>query len=115
MARDAGYRRGLRAETLAAWYLRFKGYRILAMRYKTRVGEIDLIARRGSGIVFAEVKWRSDRQGAMEAIHGDNQARVRRAAELYLQKHPRYTGCETRFDALVLTPRAWPLHIKNAF
>jgi len=115
MTQKTGYSKGLRAETLAAWYLRFKGYRILAMRYKTRVGEIDLIAHRGRGLVFAEVKWRPDRRTAMEAVHGDNQARVRRAAELYLQKYPRYTGFETRFDALVFAPRCWPLHIKNAF
>lgn len=115
MTAQTGYRKGLRAETLAAWYLRCKGYRILALRYKTRVGEIDVVARRGRSIVFAEVKWRADRKSALEAIHGDNQARVRRAAELYLQKHPRYTGYETRFDALVFAPRIWPLHIKNAF
>jgi len=74
MTRKTGYSKGLRAETLAAWYLRFKGYRILAMRYKTRVGEIDLIARRGRSLVFAEVKWRPDRRTAMEAVHSDNQA-----------------------------------------
>lgn len=115
MAEESGYRKGLHAEMLAAWYLRFKGYRILATRYKTRIGEIDLIAKRGRGIVFAEVKWRPDRRTAMEAIHEGNQARVRQAAELYLQKYPRYNGCETRFDALVFAPRCWPLHIKNAF
>jgi putative endonuclease len=115
MSPETGYRKGRRAEILAAWYLRFKGYHILAMRYKTRVGEIDLIARRGGSIVFTEVKWRTARLSAMEAIHQDNQTRVRRAAELYLQKHPRYTGHAKRFDALVFAPGQWPLHIKNAF
>lgn len=114
-ARLTGYRKGLRTETLAAWYLRLKGYRILAMRFKTRVGEVDIIARRGSRIVFAEVKWRQSRDGALESISEENRQRVRRAAELYLQKHPRYTGCDIRFDALVFSPRRWPLHITSAF
>ncbi len=110
-----GYRKGLRAESLAAWFLRLKGYGILEMRYKTRVGEIDIIARRGRQLVFAEVKWRPSQTGGMEAIHPENIRRVRQAAELYLQKHPRYTGLDIRFDALVLSPRRWPLHIKDAF
>lgn len=110
-----GYRKGLRAEALAAWFLRLKGYRILAMRYKTRMGEVDIIARRGQQLIFAEVKWRSSQADGAQAIHPENIRRVRQAAELYLQKHPRYTGLDIRFDALVLSPRRWPLHIKDAF
>lgn len=110
-----GHRTGLRAEFWACWYLRLKGYRILATRYKTRVGEIDVIARRGRRLAFVEVKARTTEQAALEAIHADNQARVRRAAELYLQKYPRYTGLETRFDALIFANRFWPRHLHNAF
>ena len=51
--------KGRRGETLAAWYLRFKGWRILARRVKTPRGEIDLIVRRGSVVAFVEVKWRA--------------------------------------------------------
>lgn len=115
MGAMTGYRRGLWAETLSAWYLRAKGYRILAMRYKTRVGEIDIVARRGSVLVFAEVKWRGTQEAAGQVIHAANQARVRQAAELYLQNHPRYTGLGVRFDALLWAPARWPLHIMNAF
>ncbi len=110
-----GYQKGLWAERLAAAYLRLKGYSILAMRYKTYLGEIDVVAKRGRTIVFAEVKRRRYITAAKEAIHADNQARVRRAAELYLQKHPRYTGHNMRFDAIVFAPRCWPQHIQNAF
>lgn len=110
-----GYRTGLRAEVLAAWFLRLKGYRILAMRFKTRVGEIDIVARRGQQLVFAEVKWRGSTAEGLTAIIDENRRRVRQAAELYLQKHPRYTGLDIRFDALALSPRRWPLHIKDAF
>jgi len=110
-----GYQKGLWAERRAAWYLRLKGYSILATRHKTRLGEIDVVARRGKTIVFAEVKQRRSMTAAKEAIHAENQGRVRRAAELYLQKHPRYTGYNVRFDAIVFAPRCWPQHIQNAF
>lgn len=114
-AARTGHQTGLLAERLAAWYLRLQGYSILAMRYKTHVGEIDLVARRGRTLVFAEVKHRHDMAAAKEAVHAENRARVRRAAELYLQKHPRYTGLDMRFDAIVFAPRRWPQHIRNAF
>ena len=61
-------RRGRRAETLAAWYLRLKGYRILARRYRTPVGEIDLIVRRGRLVAFVEVKRRPTEAEAAEAV-----------------------------------------------
>jgi len=114
-AERTGHQKGLRAERLAAWYLRLRGYTILAIRYKTHVGEIDLVARRGGMLVFAEVKHRSSMAAAKEAVHAENRARVRRAAELYLQKYPRYTGLDMRFDAIVFAPRRWPQHIRNAF
>lgn len=110
-----GYQKGLRAEWLAGWYLRFKGYRILALRYKTHLGEIDIVAARGKTVVFVEVKQRSTQDRAKESIHAENQARVRRAAELYLQKYPRYTGHDVRFDAIVFAPGAWPQHLQNVF
>ena len=112
---ETGYRRGLFAEKCAAWYLRLKGYDIIAARYRTSVGEIDLVARRARHLVFVEVKHRAALEVAAEAVHRRNQARVRRAAELYLQKHPRYTGFDMRFDAVVMAPGRWPRHIVNAF
>ena len=61
-------RRGRRAELIAAWYLRLKLYRVLARRYRTPVGEIDLIVRRGRTIVFVEVKHRPSEAEALEAV-----------------------------------------------
>jgi len=107
--------KGRGAETLAAWYLRCKGYRILTSRFKTPVGEVDLIARRGRDIVFVEVKFRSSLDGGAEAVHAKTRARVRAAAELYLQRHPEYTHLGCRFDALVMAPYTWPRHIQNAW
>jgi putative endonuclease len=110
-----GHRKGIDAERLAAWLFRLKGYRVLAARYKTPVGEVDLVLRRGRTIVFAEVKLRATARDAAEAVHAVNRARVRRAAELYLQRHPRYTGFGVRFDAVVMAPGRWPRHIADAF
>lgn len=110
-----GHKKGLWAETGAKVYLLLKGYYPLASRYKTRLGEIDLITKRGKTLVFIEVKWRQGQDAAAEAIHAENQQRVRRAAELYLQKHPEYTGYDIRFDAVIMGRGAWPRHIRGAF
>lgn len=107
--------RGLHAEFWAGIYFRLKGYRVLKSRFKTQVGEIDLILKKGRVIVFTEVKLRKRQNDAAEAVHGKNRARVTRAAELYLQQHPEYTGCDARFDALVMTANGWPRHIQNAW
>jgi putative endonuclease len=109
------YKTGLWAESLAAFALMLKGYRILMRRFKTPLGEIDLVAARGRTICFVEVKRRgSEREGA-EAIHPKNRARVAAAAALYLQKHPCYSDRETRFDAVIVSPHAWPKHIPRAW
>lgn len=110
-----GHQKGLYAEGLAKTYLRLKGYRVLETRYKTPLGEVDLIVCRGKKLSFVEVKLRKTAEAAAESIHARNQSRVRRAAELYLQKHPEYAGWEIGFDALVLAPGAWPRHLKNAW
>lgn len=111
----SGHATGLRAEFWAALYLRLKGYRVLEQRFKTPLGEIDMVVRRGRRLAFVEVKWRATAAQAAEAIHSRNRDRVRRAAALYLQRHPEYTGWEVGFDALVMAPRAWPRHMRNAW
>jgi putative endonuclease len=110
-----GHQKGLQAETFAKGFFRLKGYDVLAERFKTPQGEVDLIVAKGKLLVFVEVKLRKTLEAAAEAVHAKNQARVLRAAELYLQKHPEYTDWEMRFDALVLAPYAWPRHIQNAW
>lgn len=115
MTQTTGHRKGLRAESFAVLYLRCKGYRILARRFKTHLGEIDIVARRGRTVAFVEVKLRRTHGGAAEAVHSRNQARVRQAAALYLQRHREYAELETRFDALVMAPGRLPQHIVNAF
>lgn len=114
-ARRRAYARGRRAESLAAWWLRLHGYRILARGFRVPVGEIDLVARRGGILAFVEVKRRSNQEAAGEAVSPRNRRRVRRAAELFLQRHPELNGLQPRFDALLLAPRRLPLHLKDAW
>jgi putative endonuclease len=114
-ARQAAYRRGLRQEALAAWWLRAKGYRILAQRYKTPYGEIDLIARRGCTLAFIEIKARATPEAAAHAISPHQQARIRQAAERFLQERPVLAACQMRFDAVFCCPGRWPQHVPGAW
>ena len=106
---------GRRAEMLAAWYLRLKGYRILAQRVRTPVGEIDLVARRGRTTAFVEVKARSGRTPLETALGQVNTARLARAAALYVARHPDLAATDLRFDVILLAPFTWPRHVMNAF
>ena len=106
---------GRRAEVLSAWYLRLKGYRILEKRFKSPVGEIDLIARRASVIAFVEVKARASVTAAIESVSAHQQQRISRAALTYLQKRPALAGLRTRFDVILVTPGRKPHHIVDAW
>jgi putative endonuclease len=113
--RQGAEQRGRRAETLAAWYLRLKGYRILALRYRTPAGEIDLIARRGRTIVFVEVKQRPSEDVAVEAVTPRARQRIARAAGLWLAAHPAAAGLDQRFDLIMILPRRLPRHLRSLF
>lgn len=106
---------GRRGETLAAWYLRLKGYRIVATRVKSPVGEIDLVARRLGVTVFVEVKARGRRQSLAEALGVVNTRRIARAAAYYVARHPDLAATALRFDVIFLAPFTWPRHVRDAF
>jgi putative endonuclease len=112
-ARRAAERRGRRAEMWALWYLRAKGYRLLARRHKTPVGEIDLIVARGRTVAFVEVKARPTDAEAAEAATPTGRRRIARAAEMWLAAHP--TGHTLRLDVIVAVPGRLPRHIIGAF
>jgi len=114
-ARRAAYRRGHSGERLAALRLMLTGYRILARRYRTKVGEIDLVARRGNLVAFVEVKRRRELVQGLEAVTPQARSRIRRAAELFLRRHPALAEHALRFDIIVITPWAWPRHIADAW
>ncbi len=114
-ARRAAERRGRRAEALALWYLRAKGYRLLARRYRTPVGEIDLIVARGRTIAFVEVKARPTAAEAAEAATPMGRRRVARAAALWISQHPAAAERDLRLDVIVAVPGRLPRHIMGAF
>ncbi|MFA7277324.1 MAG: YraN family protein [Pseudobdellovibrionaceae bacterium] len=99
---DSSYTRGLLAEIWAMAYLLFKGYRIRAWRYKTPVGEIDIIASRGQTLVFAEVKQRGDLDKASGAVSPHMQGRISRAAQHFLAGTPRKHWENIRFDVVAV-------------
>jgi putative endonuclease len=101
---------GSRAESLAALYLRAKGYRILARRYCAGGGEIDLIAWKSDSIAFIEVKVRPDLEMALSAIDAAKCRRISRAAAHWLAANPWASGFTWRGDALCLAPWRWPRH-----
>lgn len=109
------YRRGLLAEWLACALLLVKGYRLLAWRYKTPVGEIDLIMRTRHAVIFVEVKARHNKADALAAITPQNQQRVARAAQYYIQQHPKYAAADQRLDAVAVPWYGWPHHMHHAF
>ena len=109
------YRLGRHAELLCAWYLRLRGWRILARRYRSPVGEIDIIARRGGMIVFVEVKARHDRELALESVTERQRRRVRRAAEAFVGAHPSLATLDFRFDVMVVSPWSLPYHVIDAW
>lgn len=84
-------------------------------RYKTPMGELDLVARRGRTIVFIEVKWRSTLDAALGSIHPNSQARIGRAASHWLSRQQEFANFNTRFDVIALAPWRWPIHLKQAF
>src|SRR5262249_16289751 len=106
---------GRRAETVAAWFLRLKFYRILARRYRTPAGEIDLVARRGRTIVFVEVKQRPGEMEGFDAVTAADRRRISRAAELWIAAHPAAAAFDQRFDIVVVIPRRLPRHLVGAF
>ena len=113
--RRRAYRWGLSAETRAAWYLRLKGYRILARRYKVSRGEIDLVVRRGRVLAFVEVKARTAELAALEAVGPKTRRRIEAAADIWGTKYPYYQSFAWRYDIVVVLPGRWPLHIVDAF
>ncbi|WOK36397.1 YraN family protein [Sphingomonas sp. C3-2] len=114
MTRAKAEQRGRRGETVAAWWLRLFGWRILGRRVRTPMGEIDLVARRGRTIAFVEVKTRANAHELALAIDRHRLTRVAAAANALA---PRYAmrGEDIRIDVVLVRPWALPRHIANAW
>lgn len=114
MNRQQAEKRGRGAETLACWYLRFKGWRILARRARVHGGEVDIVARRGRILAFIEVKARSSEEAAAFSL---DRYRLRRVAVAAARLAPRYlrAGDDVRIDAVFIVPRKLPRHLANVW
>jgi len=106
-------RRGRLSEALAAALLIAKGYRILGRRVRTRAGEIDIVAVRGTRLAFVEVKRRPTREDAEAAVTARQAARIRAASDLWLAHRLRYHGHVFGFDVILLVPGRLPRHIPD--
>jgi putative endonuclease len=113
--RQVAFRLGISAESRAAALLIAKGFRILARRFRSPVGEIDIVARRRHLLVFVEVKARERLDDAAWSVTERQRARIIAAAEAWLADHPDPSIQDIRFDAMLVAPGRMPQHIPAAF
>jgi putative endonuclease len=113
--RQIAFRTGISAESRAAAVLIAKGFRILARRFRSPVGEIDIVARRRSLLVFVEVKAREKLDDAAWSVTERQRARIVAAAEAWLARYPDDRIRDIRFDAMLVAPGRIPRHITAAF
>jgi len=113
--RQLAFRLGISAESRAAAYLIAKGYRILARRWRSPVGEIDIIACRGKLLIFVEVKARDTIQDAAWSVTDRQRSRIAAAAEAWLARAGNHPFHDMRFDAVLVAPGRIPRHIPAAF
>jgi putative endonuclease len=106
--------RGRWGELIAGALLLAKGYRILSRRHVTPYGEVDIIAARRDRVAFVEVKRRATIAEAQAALTPAQGARIARAADDWLARHPAYLDRQVGLDAILVTARGWPRHIPNA-
>jgi putative endonuclease len=114
-ARQIAFRLGLSAESRAAAFLVAKGYRIVARRWRSVLGEVDIVARRRRLLAFVEVKARATLDEAAEAVSLHQRRRIIGAAQAWLASHPDDVACDIRFDVMLVAPRRIPRHIQAAF
>ena len=113
--RQAAFRVGISAESRAAAFLIVKGFRILARRWRSPLGEIDIVARRRRLLVFVEVKARSTIDEAVESVNVRQRRRIAAAAETWLAANPDDSIRDIRFDVILVVPGKLPQHIPAAF
>ncbi len=109
------YRKGHVSEFLAAIALMFEGYRIVQRRFKTKQGEIDLIARRGDLIVLVEVKARASQDAAVNAVTSTAARRIEAAGDIWLARQKDASRLSIRRDIVAVMPWRWPRHFPDAF
>ncbi len=114
-AKQKANRRGRRAEWFAAISLRLKGYKIIERGFRTRSGEIDIIARKGNLIAIVEVKYRKNLSDALNAAGYTSQLRIADAANIWLSAQRDADKLSIRFDIIAVSPGKWPRLFPGAF
>jgi putative endonuclease len=114
LERRRRHRSGLSAETVVAAVLFATGHRVLARRFKTPAGEIDIIVVKGRRLAFVEVKRRATSEECEAAITPTLRYRVRRAADLWLARNPRFQQHDVSFDLVFVTPWRFPIIMHDA-
>lgn len=106
---------GVEAESQAAEFLRTQGWDIEAMRFKTKAGEVDLIARKDALVIFVEVKARKQQINALESVTPKSKARIRTAAQEWLAAQEDGQMVSWRIDLIAIVPNAEPVWVEGAF
>ena len=114
MNRREAEKRGRGAESIACWYLRLHGWRILARRARVPGGEVDVVAKRGRTLAFVEVKARADAGSAAFALDEWRLRRVAVAAERLMSRYMDGVD-DVRIDAIFIVPFRWPKHLPNVW
>ena len=114
MTRQRAERGGRRAEALAALWLQLKGWRVLARRARTPVGEVDLVVKRGRTVAFVEVKARTSEAEIARSLDAYRLRRVAAAANALAPRFVR-AGDDLRIDAVFIVPRRLPRHLANVW
>ena len=112
MKKQEAERRGRRAERIAAWWLRLKGWRIVGRRVRTPMGEVDIIARRFRTTAFVEVKARRSLADLDIAVDRHRLRRVAAAASALAARHA-FPGGTIRIDVILVAPGRLPRHLQN--
>ena len=115
MSKKKTYQFGLLAEKITILFLRLKFHQILAWRYKTYFGEIDIIAKKGRTLVFIEVKARKNLNNFEEVLTQRQINRIKKAGEYFLSKNPKFRDYQIRFDFVFVNKFGWPKFYKNFF
>ena len=98
------YQFGYFAEKYAMIFLWIKGYKILKHRYKSGLGEIDIIAKKKNFIVFIEVKARSKKIIIENVLSAHQIQRIKKSAEDFIAKNPKIQNCSRRYDFIEVRP-----------
>ncbi len=114
-SRQKAQRLGHRGEFFAAWALRLKGYRILETRYRTKQGEVDIIARKGNLVAMVEVKARRSVEDAINAVNYPSQRRIAATGDIWLSNQSDFAQLSIRYDIIAIVPGKWPHHIEDAW